>query len=80
MQKCVNILTTKLLPTILSLMHALLLGVSEGTYLLQRPSFMAVHIVASAERLKYLTINKVPSDKGAQRGANLTDMFLFTVP
>lgn len=80
MQKCVNILTPKLLPTILSLLHALLLGVSEGTYLLQRLSFMAVHIVASVARLNYLTINKAPLDKGAQRGPNLIDVFLFTVP
>lgn len=36
--------------------------------------------VALVTRLKYLTINKAPLDKGAQRGTNLIDVFLFTVP
>ena len=77
MQKCVNILTPKLLPTIPSPLHGLVLGVSEGTYLL---SFTAVHHVASVARLKYLTINEAPLHKSAQRRASLIDVFLFTVP
>lgn len=64
MQKCVNILTPKLLPTILSLLHALLLGVAEGTHALQSPSFMVTHIVAPAVKLKCLTINDAPWIKG----------------
>ena len=64
MQKCVNILTPKLLPTILSLLHALLLGVAEGTHALQSPSFMVTHIVAPAASLERLTINDTPWIKG----------------
>lgn len=60
MQKCVNILTPKLLPTILSLLRALLLGVAEGTHLLQSLFFMVIHIVAPVVRLKCLIINNAP--------------------
>lgn len=80
MQKCVNFLTPKLLPTILSLLHALLLRVSEGTHLLQSLSFTAIHTVASAARLKHLIANNAPRIKVHQRGAGLTDVFLFTAP
>lgn len=59
MQNCVNILTPKLLPTVLSQLRALLLGAAEGTHLLQSPSFMVSHTAASlAVRLKYLTMEK----------------------
>lgn len=79
MQKCVNILTPKLLPTILCLLHALQLGVPGGTHLLQRLLVMAVHIAASGARLKSLIINNALRIK-VQRGPSLINVFLFTVP
>lgn len=66
MQKCVNILIPKLLPTILPLLCALQLEDSEGTCPLQRPSFMAVYL------LQLQDFNMVPCMAPLVNGARLT--------
>lgn len=66
MQKCVNILIPKLLPTILPLLCALQLEDSERTCPLQRPSFMAVYL------LQLQDFNTAPSMAPLVNGARLT--------
>lgn len=65
MQKCVNILIPKLLPTILPLLCALQLEDSERTRPLQRPSFMAVYL------LQLQDFNTAPSMAPLVNGARL---------
>jgi hypothetical protein len=77
MQKCFNILTPKLLPTIRSLLCILLAGGSVGTHLLFRLSFTTIYTVASVVlRLKYLTISSAPWRK-VHREEQVSVMYFY---
>lgn len=71
MQKCVNILISKLLPTILPLLCAQQLEDSEGRRPLQRPSFMAVQL------LQLQDFNMVPSTAPLYNGESLAGVFIY---
>lgn len=82
MQKCVNILTPKLLPTTLSLLHP-----HEAPWSFRGDTSTAEiifhgrpHCGCSSEtRISRLTLNYVPWLK-MQRGANLIDVLVFSAP